>query len=424
MATDEGEIVVNEFLYFVTNALQNRTNNKIIDVCVRFYSVTDISTSKDKLWEIVKDSPSVLSSNLKKISRRGVKEAENNVDDMIQWLKTVDDAWEKLPRFASLDMTKIPKTDDGSLTNAQILTHHDNLRKEFVTNETLKLCLNDLKTEIIASLKNDTPNNDPHLLAAAPQAPRLEPLPISSQISLFTQADSVDTSNNMGPWQNTRPSRRHSATLPSTHSAAASGATSHPAIAATLPSTLPSTNSEASAAASGATTHPDGIAATSTRAPLFAASSKPRQQPPPLRPNRSRSRNGRSTVFIGSKVTSGQISFKGADLTVDRYIGKIDVEADNDEVKKFITDAGVKLVDFQENSRSHSSFKSFKVTVRRSDLPTLEKDNFWPAGVIFRNFFRPRGQRGNQPWSGGDGGSGEMATPANAGATLALQNGR
>ena len=133
------------------------------------------------------------------------------------------------------------------------------------------------------------------------------------------------------------------------------------------------------------------------KVPMYTSTSASTKASHPRR-NRSRSKNDHSTVFIGSKVNAGQMSFKGADLTVDRYLGHVNVDANNDEIRDYIVNSGVKLVDFHENPRSHSSFKSFKITVRRSDLPTMESNTFWPEGVVFRNFFRPKGQRNNSRW--------------------------
>ena len=67
----------------------------------------ETTTSKDKLWEIVKDYPSIVTNGFKKITRR-VKESETNVEDVMQWIKAVDDAGEEFPRFASVDMEECP----------------------------------------------------------------------------------------------------------------------------------------------------------------------------------------------------------------------------------------------------------------------------------------------------------------------------
>ena len=241
------------------------------------------------------------------------------------------------------------------------MAHHDNLRKEFVTIDSLQLCLDNLKTDILSSLK----------LCASAETVQISPLPTTMENPPHEPSLLSPPIPSAPPLLPTAP----------THSQvdARTGDTS---AANTLPS-LPSLPSLASVVSGKGGTGPT------------------RQQRPPngsratsqVR-DRSKSRNrATSTVYVGNKVASGQISFKGADLTVDRYVGHIDVNADNDEVKAYIENSGVRLIDFQENPRTHSSFKSFKITARRSDLPMLERDDFWPTGVVFRNFFRPRQRR-------------------------------
>ena len=84
------------------------------------------------------------------------------------------------------------------------------------------------------------------------------------------------------------------------------------------------------------------------------------------------------------------LGWKGADLTVERYLGRVGINEDNEMVKKHIQDAGITVVGFEENSRVHERFKSFKLTIKRSQLKQLENPQLWPEGVILRNFFRPR----------------------------------
>ena len=64
----------------------------------------------------------------------------------------IDDAGETLPTCASLNMARVPSTDDGSLSTSQILSHHDDLCKEFVTIDSLKLCIENMKMYIISSI--------------------------------------------------------------------------------------------------------------------------------------------------------------------------------------------------------------------------------------------------------------------------------
>jgi hypothetical protein len=98
----------------------------------------------------------------------------------------------------------------------------------------------------------------------------------------------------------------------------------------------------------------------------------------------------RGKVVIGKKVNQGEMSWKGAELTVDCYLGNVGINEDNLKVKEYIENAGITLVDFQENKRNHERFKYFKLTVKRSHLTLLEDPELWPEGVVIRNFFRPR----------------------------------
>jgi hypothetical protein len=80
-------------------------------------------------------------------------------------------------------------------------------------------------------------------------------------------------------------------------------------------------------------------------------------------------------------------------MMVDRYLGRIDVAADNDAIRKSIEDAGITLLKLSNNKRNHERFKLFKLTVKRSELHKIEDPNFWLVGVVLRNFFRLREAR-------------------------------
>lgn len=377
------EVIFDELLYFVVNKMKTSAPNKILEICLKFYTIDEISVSRDKLWEKISEFPSLTST--RKVNRRGEKEAESKIDDMIKWLKTIDDAGEPLPPCASLDMTRIPLTSDGALTTSQIMSHHDNLRKEFVTIDSLKLCLDNLKADIVASLQ---------INASAPASLR----PTAVHPPPPSLAPSSLTPSSLTPSSLTPSSLPPSSLPPSSLSALP-----NPSLTPTAPTFSQVENT--SQVAANPIANPSLASIVETSVPLQPNQSgqrRPKATPSGNRRERSQSRNRRSpTIYVGNKVTSGQMSFKGADLTVDRYVGRIDVNEDNVKVKAYIEDSGVELLDFQENSRTHSSFKSFKITARRSDLPTLEREDFWPTGVVFRNFFRPRQRRDDQATSSG-----------------------
>ena len=88
--------------------------------------------------------------------------------------------------------------------------------------------------------------------------------------------------------------------------------------------------------------------------------------------------------------SSGVVSWRGAPLTVDCYIGRVDLEATKEEVKAFITSKSVDVVDIEENATRHQRFKSFKLVIKKVDYEKLDNRDEWPEGVVFRRFWRPR----------------------------------
>jgi hypothetical protein len=111
---------------------------------------------------------------------------------------------------------------------------------------------------------------------------------------------------------------------------------------------------------------------------------------------RSSRDSSRAKTVIGKKVSGGEISWGGAELTMDMYIGRVATNVDITVVREYIEKAGVSVVNFEELPRKHERFKSFKLTLKRSDLTKIRDPEFWPEGVVFRNYFRPH-QRTREP---------------------------
>jgi hypothetical protein len=102
-----------------------------------------------------------------------------------------------------------------------------------------------------------------------------------------------------------------------------------------------------------------------------------------------------SGIVIGRSVSNGSISWKGADLSVHHYIGNIDLESNNDEIKSYIEEKGITVLGFEENQPKYEPkcFKSFHLTLKKSDLPNSEDPDIWPQDVVVRQFFVPRKPR-------------------------------
>ena len=96
-------------------------------------------------------------------------------------------------------------------------------------------------------------------------------------------------------------------------------------------------------------------------------------------------------VVIGKKTSSGVMSWSGADLTVESYIGRVAFSVDAETIKSDLTSKGYDVISIEENETRHQRFKSFKLVVKQTDFEKLLSFP-WPEGVLYRRFWRPRSQ--------------------------------
>ena len=105
--------------------------------------------------------------------------------------------------------------------------------------------------------------------------------------------------------------------------------------------------------------------------------------------NKSRPRNAsRPRTIIGKSVNDGLMSAKGADLTVNRYVGRWHNDSTTDAVKDFISKQNVTVVELEELETKHGRFKSFRLRIKKTQLSLIENEDFWPKGIILSPFFR------------------------------------
>ena len=93
-------------------------------------------------------------------------------------------------------------------------------------------------------------------------------------------------------------------------------------------------------------------------------------------------------IVVGKKVSDGLLSWKGADLTHEFYITKVDIGAAADVLRDWIESQGegVRVVDLEEIPQHHKRFKSFKLVMRKKDAEKI-REWAWPEGVEVRRFF-------------------------------------
>ena len=91
---------------------------------------------------------------------------------------------------------------------------------------------------------------------------------------------------------------------------------------------------------------------------------------------------------------------KGADLTINKYIGRVHNDVTLDDVRSFLVGQNVSVVELEQLETKHKRFKSFRVRVKRADLEIIEERDFWP-GVLCGSFFRPKTNEDQRQSNGG-----------------------
>ena len=84
------------------------------------------------------------------------------------------------------------------------------------------------------------------------------------------------------------------------------------------------------------------------------------------------------------------VSWKGADLTIARYIGRVAVGTSADEIRSSLETRGVEVVSLEAIQTKHTRFASFKLVIKKSQLDVIEQDDFWPEGVIVGRWWSPK----------------------------------
>lgn len=156
----------------------------------------------------------------------------------------------------------------------------------------------------------------------------------------------------------------------------------------------PQLASSAASADSAGTRQRLASTASGKRPPAPSGSAIRQRSDDKKKPNKSRPRDAsRPRTIIGKSVKDGLISVKGADLTVNRYVGRWHNDSTSDAVKNFISKQNVTVVELEELETKHGRFKSFRLRVKKTQLSLIENEDFWPEGVILSPFFRGKDEK-------------------------------
>ena len=352
MALDSATHCVNDLLYYVNFRRKIAPVNDVVATCETFYTADVILDAKKSFFNIVGEH-----EGIRFVDRRG-KSGKNpsimNLEDLVNAMTKCDNDGIAMPVFLSADYSKIPHGNDGNVTMSQLLS-------------------------IIVGMKAQLSN--------------LERKSHSCAVSEDAVAQSVAPPASFASVTSTAPPAV-SFLAPSAGIAAASAATS---------ASSAFTASTASTASLNASAHvftPDAVSeALATALPhsnsaapvLTRQAGKFAKQTGKTVENRIKSNFERKKgIVIGKMPSSGLVSWRGAPLTVDCYIGRVDLNATADEIKAFVISKGIDVSAIEENVTMNQRFKSFKLVIKKTDYEKLDDRDLWPEGVVFQRFWRPR----------------------------------
>ena len=101
-----------------------------------------------------------------------------------------------------------------------------------------------------------------------------------------------------------------------------------------------------------------------------------------------------NNIVVGKKVVDGIVSWRGADLTTELYVGNVHSNVSTEDARKGITDLGVDVIDLEVVGR-HRHFQSFRLRIKKIHLDILKNPEVWPDGIVIRHFFRGKNNNNN-----------------------------
>ena len=366
---------VNELLFFIQNKLHCTTKDAIVEICVKFNSLDEIQSAI-----------SCLESALRiRLSKR------HKSDDLQQ--KLVTDLYDKIwsldasptqIRFLAADLSRIPRETDSEscATIEQMLASVHNLRtavshlqSKMVTQDVLDATLTRFYSNSVDNISNTNVNDNNDDDRGRP-----------------SNADSITRDGGLSLHPSNLPPRLPSAPLVPLSPSAPS-----------LSQETPATFASAAATATAATTAAAAAAAATSSSSISASLSLNNKRKQDViqrqrgkvgggggggRKNTNRDKN--SAVIIGQNVNSGVVSWRGADLTVSRYIGRVALNTTAEEISSWLESKNVDVVSIEAIPTKHQCFSSFKLVIKKAHLETISERDFWPMGVLVGPWWPPK----------------------------------
>ena len=346
-------VIASDILYYISNKLHNTPVKTVVTTCHNFYTdETYVFNEKKKLCDATNEMCS---------ARRNENKRYCNIEDICAILSRRDSQNLPIPKFASLNLSNVPTNESGDPSPGQLMAAIIEIKRNMVTTSMLASSLSDFKNEISSSAPVITTSE----LSSSPVSDQ----PVQPPPPPFA------------------PDRPH--LTAHSHAIKPNILVSSSTLSPSAPSFNAVVAEEASVRDGGGGVgrgrgRGGGGRGRGGRNGQRESSQSRRQF------KRGSSNASQSRVIIGKKVNEGLLSVKGADLTVNKYIGRLHNDVSIDDMRQFLEGQNVSVIELQQLLTKHDRFKSFRLRVKRDDLKIMEERDFWPEGVLCGPYFRPK----------------------------------
>ena len=357
--------VINELLFFIQNKINTTAKDEIVKTCVEFFSLDEVVEGSD----VLQDTADIRLPTRYKTEGTKAK----IITDIYEKLVSLDASAVSVPNFLAGDLTRIPqeRNDSDSLaSNEQILASIHGLR----------LIIKQLQSKMVTHEQLQT--------ALSSHRPSTTTVSLVESTSASATATSAATSETLPPLV--------PLTMPFSSSAPPLSQEHFPTMEASTSSLSPDTAGNAPSLEASSSTHSSTMAANLANnlqnADFSLVVQRQREKIRPTKAAREPTKRGSSQrpIIIGKKVNDGICSWRGADLTVSRYVGRVAVGTSADAIRASLTSKGVDVVSIESLEMKHNRFVSFKLTVKKSQLSLVEDADIWPEGVMIGRWWSPK----------------------------------
>ena len=370
--SDINTTIIDPVLTFVVFALDNSPIGHVTNTLVQFYTSEELTCAKDKLWDV--SDTEVIGEYTKRRDGATRSVQEILASDITGAIQKLDIAG-SVPNVVidPIGLNRIPKiipSETNVISMCERITAVENRVKELEHSVGENVC----KSAVVAEKLNKLTNYSSIVARPTPSAPPHHEIEVASPISRMSNMPIVTTMATSGS-----SSVLNSVTQPVSRIAG---------FGSSQRDTLhPDRVGESALSGAAATPLQRSASQLSVRSHTSQASASFEFQ----RGARKKQRR-RENAVVGTGTSD---HLRGAPApNRDIFVFRVEY-GDADGMKKYMTKRDINVCNIDQTSNDDARFKSYKVTVKVSDLSKVLMPDFWPKGVHVRRWYKPRAVENN-----------------------------